>query len=75
MRVLFEQPLPDGRWLGHAGSHVPVAATPRDGASLENWIGLVRGVAVDPDAPGRVLGELLSLHPPRIALGSAAAAQ
>ena len=75
MRVLFEQPLPDGRWLGHAGNYVPVSAAPRDGASLENGIGLVRGVSVDPDAPDRVLGELLSLDPPRIAHGPAAAAQ
>jgi threonylcarbamoyladenosine tRNA methylthiotransferase MtaB len=74
MRVLFEKRLPDGRWLGHAGSHVLVAAAPRDGASVENWIGLVRGLAVDPLAPDRVLGELLSLHQPRIALGSAATA-
>jgi hypothetical protein len=75
MRVLFEQPLPDGRWLGHAGNYAQVAVESRDGASLENWIGLVRGVAVDPDLPGRVVGQLLSLYAPRIALGSAAAAQ
>jgi threonylcarbamoyladenosine tRNA methylthiotransferase MtaB len=74
MRVLFEQPLPDGRWLGHAASYVPVSAAPPDGASLENGIGLVRGVSVDEDVPDRVLGELLSLDPPRIAHGSAAAA-
>jgi len=43
--VLFEQPLLDGRWLGHAESHVLVAAAPAPaagGESLANAIGLVR---------------------------------
>jgi threonylcarbamoyladenosine tRNA methylthiotransferase MtaB len=63
MRVLFEQPLPDGRWLGHAESHVLVAAAAPEGGSLENAIGLVRGESIDPGAPDRVIGRLLAVDP------------
>ena len=61
MRVLFEQPLPDGRWVGHAENHVLVAAAAPDGARLGSAIGLVRGEAIDPAAPDRVSGRLLHL--------------
>jgi hypothetical protein len=64
LRVLFEQPLPDGRWLGHAESHVLVAAAapaPADGRPLENAIGLVCAQSVDPSAPDRLDGRLLSI--------------
>ncbi|MGD0018399.1 MAG: tRNA (N(6)-L-threonylcarbamoyladenosine(37)-C(2))-methylthiotransferase MtaB [Candidatus Limnocylindrales bacterium] len=61
LRVLFEQPLPDGRWLGHAESHVPVAAAPADGGSLENAIGLVRAESIDSVVPDRLVGALLSV--------------
>ena len=63
LRVLFERPLPDGRWLGHAESHVLVAAAPvgAPGGSLENAIGLVRAETVDPAAPERLAGRLLSI--------------
>ncbi len=61
LRVLFEQPLPDGRWLGHAESHVPVAAAPANGRSLENAIGLIRAESIDPATPDRIVGRLLSI--------------
>ena len=39
-RVLVERRLPDGRWVGHAEDHVPVAVAPRvgDPDDLENAI-------------------------------------
>ncbi|MFI5258939.1 MAG: tRNA (N(6)-L-threonylcarbamoyladenosine(37)-C(2))-methylthiotransferase MtaB [Candidatus Limnocylindrales bacterium] len=61
MRVLFERPLPDGRWLGHAENHVLVAAAAPDGAPLANAIGLVRGESIDPSVPDRVEGRLLAV--------------
>jgi threonylcarbamoyladenosine tRNA methylthiotransferase MtaB len=61
MLVLFEQRLPDGRWLGHAETHVLTAASAPDGGSLENSIGLVRAESIDPAAPDRVVGRLLAL--------------
>ena len=61
LRVLFEQPLPDGRWLGHAESHVLVAAATADGRSLANAIGLVRAESVDPAAVDRLAGSLLAI--------------
>lgn len=64
LRVLFEVPLADGRWLGHAANHVPVAVAPPAGASLDNSIGRVRAEAVDRDAPDRIVGRLLALDPP-----------
>ncbi len=60
MRVLFERPLTDGRWLGHAESHVLVATASPDGAPLENVIGLIRAESIDADAPDRVAGQLLA---------------
>jgi threonylcarbamoyladenosine tRNA methylthiotransferase MtaB len=65
MSVLFEGPLPDGRWLGHAESHVLVAAASPDGAPLHNVIGLVWAESVDPAAPDRLCGRLLAVDPPR----------
>jgi hypothetical protein len=64
-RVLVETRLPDGRWLGHAEDHVPVAAAPRPGdpADLENAILTVRRTAIDPDAAERVRGEILGVDP------------
>jgi tRNA A37 methylthiotransferase MiaB len=64
-RVLVETRLPDGRWLGHAEDHVPVAAAPRPGDStdLENAILTVRRTAIDPDAAERVTGEILHVDP------------
>jgi threonylcarbamoyladenosine tRNA methylthiotransferase MtaB len=59
--VLFEQPLPDGRWLGHAESHVLVVAAPPEGGSLANAIGLVRAESIDSTAPDRLAGSLLSI--------------
>jgi threonylcarbamoyladenosine tRNA methylthiotransferase MtaB len=74
MRVLFEQPLSDGRWLGHAESHILVAAATPDGGSLENAIGLVRGESIDPSAPDRLVGRLLAVDrapaaPGQLAIG------
>jgi threonylcarbamoyladenosine tRNA methylthiotransferase MtaB len=63
--VLLEQRLPDGRWVGHAEDHVLVAVAPRPGDpdDLENALVRVRRIAVDPDAPDRVIGQPLHLHP------------
>jgi threonylcarbamoyladenosine tRNA methylthiotransferase MtaB len=71
MRVLFERPLPDGRWLGHAESYVQVAAFAPDGGSLDNAVGLVRAESIDPAAPDRVLGRVLAVD--RAPLAPAAA--
>jgi threonylcarbamoyladenosine tRNA methylthiotransferase MtaB len=71
MRVLFERPLPDGRWLGHAESYVQVAAFAPDGESLDNAIGLVRAESIDPAVPDRVVGRVLALN--RRPLGPAVA--
>jgi threonylcarbamoyladenosine tRNA methylthiotransferase MtaB len=68
MRVLFEAPLPDGRWLGHAESHVLVAAAAPGGDPLRNAIGLVRAESIGPDAPDRLLGRLLAVDWPPISL-------
>ena len=64
-RVLLEQRLPDGRWIGHAQDHVLVAVAPRSGdpASLENAIVAARRVAIDPASHERVIGEILALDP------------
>ena len=60
--MLFERPLSDGRWLGHAESHVLVAAGGADdAASLDNTIGVVRAESIDPAAPDRVVGRLLAV--------------
>ena len=64
-RVLVESRLPDGRWVGHAEDHVPVALTPRPGDpdDLENAILTVRRMAIDADAAERVTGEILNVDP------------
>ena len=64
-RVLVESRLPDGRWVGHAEDHVPVALTPRPGDpdDLENAILTVRRMAIDADAAERVTGEILHVDP------------
>jgi len=72
LRVLFEQPLPDGRWLGHAESHVLVAAASPDGGSLENAIGLVRAEGIDATAPDRLVGSLVSISRPQEPLAESA---
>jgi threonylcarbamoyladenosine tRNA methylthiotransferase MtaB len=69
LRVLFEQPLSDGRWLGHAESHVLVAAAAPGGGSLENAIGLVRAESVEPTAPDRLMGRLLATDRSSLAPG------
>jgi threonylcarbamoyladenosine tRNA methylthiotransferase MtaB len=63
--VLFETPLEDGRWVGHAADHTLVAAAqPEASGSLDNHIGHVRVETVDPATPDRVLGRILSLSTP-----------
>lgn len=58
--VLFEEPLPDGRWVGHAADHTLVAAVPAAGASgLGNAIGRVRVESVDTLVRDRVVGSLI----------------
>jgi len=72
LRVLFEQKLPDGRWLGHAESHVLVAAAPPDGGSLENAIGLVHAEGIDAAVSDRLVGSLLSISRPQEPLAESA---
>jgi threonylcarbamoyladenosine tRNA methylthiotransferase MtaB len=67
LSVLFEQPLADGRWFGHAENNVLVESTAEDGRSLENVVGLILVQGVDPAAPERVIGRLLGIDPPRVA--------
>ncbi len=55
--VLFESPLPDGRWAGHAENHQVVAV--EAAADLENTIGRVALTRVDASAPDRVVGRVL----------------
>ena len=66
LRVLFEGMLPDGRWIGHAESHSPVAVVAPGGEQLRNVIGLVRAESTDPDAPDRIVGRLLEVDEPPI---------
>ena len=68
VRVLFEQPLSGGRWLGHADNHVLVEVKALDGP-LEGAIRLVRAELVDPAAPDRVVGRLLVVHEAPAAAG------
>ena len=64
--VLFEEPLGDGRWVGHAADHtLVVAAAPRMTRSLANTIGRVVGETIDPTSRDRVLGRIIALSPPR----------
>ena len=72
LRVLFEKPLPDGRWLGHAESHVLVAVPAPDSCPLENAIGLVRAESIDPGAPDRLTGRLISISPAKEPLAESA---
>lgn len=62
-RVLVEQRLADGRWVGHAEDHVLVAVAPapdvREHAILD-----VRRVAADPEVPDRVVADVLAIDPP-----------
>ena len=60
MRVLFEQSLSGGRWLGHAENPVLVVARTPD-ESLKGAIGVVRAESIDPAAPDRVVGRLLTV--------------
>ncbi|MGZ6265556.1 MAG: tRNA (N(6)-L-threonylcarbamoyladenosine(37)-C(2))-methylthiotransferase MtaB [Candidatus Limnocylindrales bacterium] len=64
MRVLFERQLPNGRWLGHAENHVLVQTGATDGISLENVIGAVLAESIEPAAPDRIAGRLLTIDPP-----------
>ncbi len=63
--VLFEERLADGRWVGHAADHTLVAAGAPDGArSLANAIGRVAIEGVDPAAPDRAFGRIVSISAP-----------
>ena len=69
LRVLFEQPLPGVRWLGPADTYVLVVVAPPAGSgSLENEIGLVRAESIDPTAPDRLVGRLLSIRQSEVPL-------
>jgi hypothetical protein len=62
-RVLFEEPLPDGRWVGHAEDHVLVAAAAVDGRPLENELALVDLLEADAAEPDRLHGAIRSFEP------------
>jgi len=63
--VLFEAPLDDGRWVGHAADHTLVAVAPDGNVTVgENVIGQVAIDAVDPTRRDRVVGRILSVSPP-----------
>jgi hypothetical protein len=64
-RVLIEQRLADGRWVGHGEDHVLVAVAggPGNPDDLENAVATVRRTAVDTEAADRVIGEILALDP------------
>jgi threonylcarbamoyladenosine tRNA methylthiotransferase MtaB len=68
LRILFERPLTGGaggrpgaapRWHGHADNYVSVAVDSAE--PLRNRVGIVRAESIDPDAPDRVIGRLLSV--------------
>jgi hypothetical protein len=58
--------------LGHAESHVLVAAAPPDGGSLENAIGLVHAEGIDAAVSDRLVGSLLSISRPQEPLAESA---
>jgi threonylcarbamoyladenosine tRNA methylthiotransferase MtaB len=59
--VLFEEHLPDGRWVGHAADHTLVAAPDSDSGPLGNAIGRVRVESVDAAVRDRVVGSVIAL--------------
>jgi threonylcarbamoyladenosine tRNA methylthiotransferase MtaB len=61
LRVLFEQPLADGRWLGHDEHHVEIVAPSPDGRPLTNRIDLVRAESIEPGFPSRIVGRVVSV--------------
>ena len=61
--VLFEEPLGDGSWVGHATDHTLVAARPGGDLALANAIGRVLVESVDSGTPDRVVGRILALAP------------
>jgi threonylcarbamoyladenosine tRNA methylthiotransferase MtaB len=63
--VLFERPLADGRWVGHAEDYVTCAVDAPSDRSLENAIGRVAVNDVDPGDPELAVGKLVALDPPR----------
>ena len=56
LRVLFEQPLSGGRWLGHADNYVEVVTAGPADEPLANRIGVVRADSVGPEVADRVSG-------------------
>ena len=60
--VLFEQPLADGRWMGHAETGVLVAAASPDGRALDNVVGRVAVRGTDTVAD-RLTGDVVGLVP------------
>ena len=72
-RVLLEQVLPDGRWVGHAEDHVlvsvattpPGAPAPDEPLDLENAIATVHRVETDAADPELVIGRVVELSPSR----------
>jgi threonylcarbamoyladenosine tRNA methylthiotransferase MtaB len=58
VRVLFEQPLPGARWLGHANNYVSVVVESPE--SLANRIGRVVAASLDATTPDRIVGRLVA---------------
>jgi threonylcarbamoyladenosine tRNA methylthiotransferase MtaB len=63
--VLLETRLADGRWLGHAEDHVPVAVPAPVGARPDNGIARVAVERVDAETADRVTGRVLAFDPGR----------
>ncbi len=63
LRVLFERPLSGGHWLGHADNYVGVVAAAPHGEPLANVVATVHADSIDPSAPDRLLGRLISIEP------------
>lgn len=66
-RVLVEERLADGRWVGHAEDHVLVAVLPRPGdpPDLENAIVEARAGGIDPARAELVEGVVLAVRAAR----------
>jgi len=73
-RVLVEEPLDDGRWIGRTEDYIETAVTPEaphaDRRIAENAIVEVRLHGLDPAAPGRAVAIPLAVSEPA-ALGGA----
>jgi threonylcarbamoyladenosine tRNA methylthiotransferase MtaB len=75
-RVLFEQPVPEGGWVGHAEDHVLVRAELSSGrrapaAAHAGALAVVAITGVDPLDPERVVGRVVERIPPVVGRNAA----